>query len=77
MCRLITVRDDQRRPLARLIRGDDLVPAHRYTLRPIRATRLGNIDLAARGVDPHPEAGHLTIPEYGVLLDLQRLHHAH
>ncbi len=68
--------DDQRRPLTRLLRAEHSVPAHRDPLRSPRSPGLGDIDLAARGIDPHPESRELVIPEHRVLLDLQLLDRA-
>ena len=45
--------DDQDRPLTRLLRAEHPVPAHRDPLRSPRSPGLGDIDLAARGIDPH------------------------
>ena len=47
--------DDERRSLARLLRTEHSVPAHRDALRSCRPPCLYDIDLAARGIDPHPE----------------------
>ena len=54
--------DDERRPLAGLVGMEHVVPADRHPLRPVRPPRLGDVDLAARGIDPDPEAGQLVVP---------------
>ena len=39
-----------------------------------RSPRLYDVDLAAAGVDPHPEAGQFPVPEYGVpVIDRERV----
>ena len=50
-----------------------VVHTHRDPLRSVGSARLRDIDLATGRIDPHPEAGELPIPEYGVLLDLELL----
>ena len=68
--------DDRRRAPARLVGGDDPVPAEGDPPRAVRPPALHDIDLRARGLDPHPETGQVPVPEHGVLLDGQRLHAA-
>ena len=71
-------RDDERGPLARLLGAEHRVAADRYPpwlvrpVRSVRTARLGDEDLAARRIDPDPEAGELAIPEHRVALDAQR-----
>ena len=62
-------RDDERGPPAGLFGAEHGVAADRYPpwlvrpVRSVRTARLGDEDLAAGRIDPHPEAGELAIPE--------------
>ena len=51
----LDARDDERRPLARLLGPNQRVAPDRYSLLPVRPPRLGDIDLAAGRMDPDPE----------------------
>ena len=67
--------DDLGCALTRLCGGDLAVGAERDAAW--RATRpaLDDVDLAARGVDAHAEAGELTVPDDDVALgDRERVH---
>ena len=59
----VDARDDERRPLARLLGPDQRVAPDRYPLLPVRPPRLSDIDLAAGRMDPDPEPLDLVIPE--------------
>ena len=72
----LDARDDERRPLARLLGPDQRVAPDRHPLLPVRPPRLGDIDLAAGRMDPDPEPLELAVPEHGVALDGQRRHRA-
>ena len=46
------------------------------SLCPSSLSRLGDVDLAAAGIDPDPEAGEVAVPIDHVALDLERRHGA-
>ena len=60
--------DDAGRLLPRLLTRHLSVAAERHALRAPRPSRLDHVDLPARGVYPHPEAGKVPVPEDGVVL---------
>ncbi len=59
--------DDHGRPLPRLIGRQVPMTPEGHTLRPGRPPGLNHVDLAAGGMDPHPEARQVPIPEDGIL----------
>ena len=59
--------DDPSGPLAGLVGHQLSVAPERDTLRPVRAARLHDEDLSARGMDPEAEALEVAVPEHGVL----------
>ena len=72
-------RDDERRPLTGLVGIEHAVAADRDPLRQPVARPLpdlGDVELAARRIDPDPEAGEGPIPEHRVALDLESRHDA-
>ena len=69
--------EDERRALAGLVGIQHVVPADRHPLREFLSRpfpRLGDVDLAARGIDANPEAGQNPVPEHRVALDGERCH---
>ena len=60
--------DDDRRLLPGLLGGNLAVAADAHPLRPSRPAGLHDVDLSPRGVDPHPEAGKIAVPEDRVLV---------
>ena len=63
--------DDLGRPLARLLGMDHPVPADGHAPGSLRPTRLGDVDLRSRGIDPDAEAGEFPVPEHGLFFDLE------
>ena len=59
--------DDASRLAARLFGRDLAMPAQGDALRPARPPALDDVDFPARGIDPHPVARQIMIPEDGVL----------
>ena len=59
--------DDGGRLLPRLIGRDIPVPAERHAFGTSGPPGLHYVDLLARGVDPHPEAGQVPVPEDRIL----------
>ena len=67
--------DDLGCALAGLCGGDLAVGAERDAAWPATCPALDDVDLAARGVDAHPEARQLTVPDDDVALgDRERVH---
>ena len=60
--------DDHHRLLSGLLGGNLAVPAEAHPLGPSRPAGLHGVNLPPRGVDPHPEAGEIAVPEDRVLV---------
>ena len=71
----LDARDDERGPLARLVGVEHVVTADldAYRCFPVnRSACLGDVDLAAGGIDPDPEAGKVRVPEHRIAGDRER-----
>ena len=63
---LLDAVDDVGRSPARLVGGELAVPAQGDAPGSVRSPALHDVDLAARGIDPHTEPGQVPVPEDGV-----------
>ena len=68
--------DDEGGTAAGFCRADDAVAAHGDALRARRAPGLHDIDLGARGIDAHAEAGERAVPDHRVPACREGVHDA-